>query len=157
MPICVGARPRLSRGPGAGVSLPVHPAPWLFLCSWFIRRPVIVWWLRPVRWAMHIGRTPSLGRGRIAVEEGCVLYVVRLIRRCGLGDDSMAEDVLHRSVRGHSNRVLPVGLALVVRSAQGVGVPEGRRPASFRPLVVEGDEVVDFRGLCPSNASGHAA
>src|SRR5699024_5913497 len=157
MPICVGARPRWSRGPGAGVSLPVHPAPWLFLWSWFIRRPRIVRWLRPVRWAMHIGRTPALGRGRIAVEQGCVLNVDRVIRRCGRGDDSMAEDVLHRSVRGQSDRVLPVGLALVVRAAQGVGVPEGRRSASFRTLVVEGDEVVDFRGLCPSNASGYAA
>ena len=83
--------------------MPVHAARWLFLWSWFIRRPRIVRWLRPVRWAMHIGRAPALGRGRIAVEQGCVLNVDRLIRRCGFGDDSMAEDVLHRSVRGHSD------------------------------------------------------
>ena len=93
----------------------------------------------------------------MAVEQGCVLNVDRLIRGCGLGDDSVTEDVLHRSVRGHSNRVLPVGLPLVVRPAQRMGVPECRRPALLRILVVEGDEMVDFRGLCPSNAPGHTA
>src|SRR5699024_11377092 len=97
-----------------------------------------------------IGRIlPAGTAGHVA----CVFGIDRIVRWVALDHDIVGEGILHRPVRGDADGELPVGLRLVMCTARGVGVVEGRLSASGGIVVVEGDDVVDLRGLGQTGAA----